>query len=205
MFDAALTRVLQRPVQALARRLAAAGVGADALTFVALAFGLGAAVAIAAGAPLAALALLLAGRIGDGLDGAVARLTAPTDRGAFLDIVLDFVFYASVPLAFAVADPAANALAAAALLASFVVNGVAFIAYALVAERRGVAADPVARGGSKGFAWLGGLAEGFETIVAFAAMCVWPQHFAAIAWTFAALCATSFVWRVHAAWTRFAR
>jgi hypothetical protein len=36
----------------------------------------------------------------------VARLTTPTDRGAFLDITLDFLFYASVPLAFALADPA---------------------------------------------------------------------------------------------------
>ena len=53
----------------------------------------------------------------------MARLTAPTDRGAFLDITLDFLFYASIPLAFAVADPAANALPAAVLLAAFIGTG----------------------------------------------------------------------------------
>ncbi len=59
------------------------------------------------------LFFIAASRLADGLDGELARVTAPTDRGAFLDITLDFLFYASVPLAFAWADPAANALAAA--------------------------------------------------------------------------------------------
>ena len=62
---------------------------------------------------------LLLNRALDGLDGALARLSRVTDRGAFLDIGLDFVFYAAIPLAFAVSDPAANALAAAVLLAAF--------------------------------------------------------------------------------------
>ena len=31
------------------------------------------------------------------LDGSVARLTQPTDAGGFLDIALDFVFYATIP------------------------------------------------------------------------------------------------------------
>jgi phosphatidylglycerophosphate synthase len=82
MLDRALTALIRRPLVALARGL----------------------VRLVAG-----LALLLASRLMDGLDGAVARLTAPTDRGAFLDITLDFLFYASIPLAFALADPAANA------------------------------------------------------------------------------------------------
>lgn len=56
-------------------------------------------------------------RLCDALDGAVARQGQPTDAGGFLDITLDFLFYASIPLAFAVADPGANALAAAVLLA----------------------------------------------------------------------------------------
>jgi len=40
---------------------------------------------------------LLANRVVDGLDGAVARATVATVRGAFLDIVLDFAFYAAFP------------------------------------------------------------------------------------------------------------
>ena len=61
----------------------------------------------------------------------MARLTTPTDRGAFLDITLDFLFYASIPLAFAIADPAANALPAAVLLAAFIGTGSGFLAFAV--------------------------------------------------------------------------
>ena len=56
-----------------------------------------------------ALALILLNRFLDGVDGTMARMIGPTDRGAFLDIVCDFLFYAAVPLGFAFADPG-NAL-----------------------------------------------------------------------------------------------
>jgi phosphatidylglycerophosphate synthase len=94
-----------------------------------------AAVAIALQAWWWGLALLLASRLLDGLDGSVARLTQPTDAGGFLDIALDFVFYAAIPLAFAVAHPATNALPAAALLASFIGTGSSFLAFAALAKK----------------------------------------------------------------------
>jgi hypothetical protein len=43
-----------------------------------------------------------------------------------LSHTFDFMFYASIPLAFALSDPARNALAAATLIASFLANGGAF-------------------------------------------------------------------------------
>jgi len=86
--------------------------------FTGLAVGWAAAIAIAMHAFWLGAALILVSRLLDGLDGAVARATTPTDRGGFLDITLDFLFYASIPLAFAVARPDANALAAAVLLAA---------------------------------------------------------------------------------------
>jgi hypothetical protein len=89
----------------------------------------------------------------DGLDGSVARLTQPTDAGGFLDIALDFVFYAAIPLAFAVANPATNALPAAALLASFIGTGSSFLAFAALAEKRGLT-DTALPG--KSFYFLGG-------------------------------------------------
>jgi hypothetical protein len=69
---------------------------------------------------------------------AIARATRPTDRGAFLDIALDFLVYAAVPLGFAAWDPHANAFPAAFLLASFVANGSAFLAFSTMAEKRGL-------------------------------------------------------------------
>ncbi len=186
MLDRVATDLLKPAFDAAGRALARRGVGADAVTWTGFALGLGAAAAIAAGHPLAGLGLIAASRLCDGLDGAVARCVGPTDRGAFLDIVLDFLFYASVPLAFAVADPAANALAAAALLASFIGTGASFLAFAVMAERRGLssAAYP-----SKGLYYLGGLTEAGETLACFALMCLLPRHFATLAAVFAALCA----------------
>jgi phosphatidylglycerophosphate synthase len=197
MLDRATLGLLAPLLQGAGRRLARAGVGADALTLAGFGLGLGAAVAIARQAPLAGLGLILASRLCDGLDGAVARATRPTDRGAFLDITLDFVFYASIPLAFAVADPAANALAAAVLLAAFIGTGSSFLAFALLAERRGLrsAAYP-----NKGLYYLGGLTEGSETLLCFAAMCLWPGHFAPIAYGFAALCLPTLMARLLAGW-----
>ena len=197
MLDRAAIAWLGPPLQALARHLVRLGVGADAVTLAGFAIGLGGAVAIAQQQPLAGLALLLASRLCDGLDGAVARLTTPTDRGAFLDITLDFLFYASVPLAFAWADPTANALPAAVLLMAFIGTGSSFLAFALLAERRGLKSSDYP---NKGLYYLGGLTEATETLVCFALMCLWPAHFALWALGFAALCALTLATRLWAGW-----
>jgi len=182
---------------ALAQRLVRAGVGADAVTFAGFGLGVAAALAIALQHPLVGLALLLASRLCDGLDGAVARLTQPTDRGAFLDIALDFLFYASIPLAFAVAAPQANGLPAAVLLAAFVGTGSSFLAFAVLAERRGLKSTHYP---AKGLYYLGGLTEATETLACFALMCLFPERFALWAYGFAALCALTTVTRLVGGW-----
>jgi phosphatidylglycerophosphate synthase len=175
-------------------------VTADQVTLAGFALGLAAVASLAAGAFALGLGLFLANRIADGLDGAVARERGATDRGAFLDIALDFVFYALVPLGFALADPARNALAAAVLIASFVGTGSSFLACASVAARRGrTAADYPA----KGIYYLGGLTEGAETIALFVVMCLWPAGFALLAYVFAGLCALTTLSRWHQGWTAF--
>ena len=123
----------------------------------------------------------------------MARQTQATDLGGFLDITLDFVFYASIPLAFAVADPARNALAAAVLLASFVGTASSFLAFAVIAAKRGL--DNLAVP-DKSFYFVGGLTEGTETLAFFAACCLWPHYFAPLAYGFAALCGLTLVSRV---------
>ncbi len=199
MLDKAVQQAL-RPVMARgARGLVRLGVGADAISFTGFVIGLAAAAAIAFQQYGAGLALLLLSRLLDGLDGAVARATTPTDRGGFLDITLDFLFYAAIPLAFAIADPAANALPAAVLLASFIGTGSSFLAFAAVAEKRGLT-DTALPG--KSFYFLGGLTEATETITAFAAMCLWPQWFAPIAYGFAVLCGITIALRIGWGWQR---
>lgn len=184
MLDGWARRKLDPVLDAVAGRLAGAGVSANAITVAACVVGLAAAAAIAFGLFLSGLLLLLVSRLGDGLDGAVAKRRGKTDLGGYLDIVLDFVFYGAVPLGFALADPAANALAAAGLLFSFYVNGSSFLAYAVMAEKRKMTSE--ARG-QKSLFFTTGLAEATETILVFVLCCLFPSWFAWIAWAFAAL------------------
>jgi len=200
MFDRLAQALIAPALQAAGRWLVQRGATADGITWAGFGLGLAAAAAIALQQPLAGLALLLASRLCDGLDGTVARLTRPTDRGAFLDITLDFLFYASIPLAFALADPPANALAAAVLLAAFIGTGSSFLAFAVLAERRQLT-SPAHPG--KGLYYLGGLTEAGETLACFAAMCLWPGAFAPLALGFAALCGLTLLARLHAGWRCF--
>jgi phosphatidylglycerophosphate synthase len=196
MFDAPLRRLIDPPLDRAGAGLARAGVGANAVTFAGLVAGLAAAFAVGLGAIWAGLALFLLGRVLDGLDGAVARASRKTDLGGFLDIVSDFAVYAAIPLGFAMADPAANALAAAILLGAFYLNGAAFLTFAIFAARRRT--DPAAHG-PKSFVFLGGLAEGVETIAIFVAMFLFPALFWLFATGFAALCLFSAIGRILAA------
>ena len=168
--------------------LARRGVSADAVTFAGFVLGMAGAISIVFGQFALAVGLILLGRLSDGLDGAVARATRKTDFGGYLDIVLDFIFYGSVPLAFAILDPDRNALAAATLLAAYFANGSAFLALAIMAERRGI--ETTAQG-QKSLYYAAGLAEGAETIVVMILFCVVPDYFTAIAYVYAAVCTVS--------------
>ena len=69
------------------------------ISLVALVFGLGAAIAAARAEWGLGLALWLANRVTDGLDGTVARVAErQSDFGGYLDILLDFVVYAAIPV-----------------------------------------------------------------------------------------------------------
>ncbi|PIE07416.1 MAG: hypothetical protein CSA74_07035 [Rhodobacterales bacterium] len=200
MFDAALqpltTRLLGPPAHALAAR----GIRADHVTLAGFALGLAALCAVALGHSLWGLALLAANRLADGLDGEIARATGPTHRGAFVDIALDFIFYALFPLGFALADPGRNALPAAVLIASFMATGASFLTFAAVSAQSGT---PPPRPRDKGIAYLGGLTEGAETIAVFAAMCLWPGAFAPLALAFAAACWVTALTRLVQGWRAF--
>lgn len=200
MIDALILPVQRRVLNPMAVILHRRGVGADRITLTGFVLGLVAMPALALGWFCLALVLILLNRLADGLDGAVARLGEPTDRGAFLDIALDFVFYALVPLGFALADPAANALPAAVLITAFVGTGSSFLAFAVIAAQRGMKAEDYP---SKGIFYLGGLTEGTETIALFIAICIWPTLFAPLAYVFAAACAATTVIRWWQGWKAF--
>jgi phosphatidylglycerophosphate synthase len=191
MLDAKLRPLIDPPLNRAGAVLARLGVTANGLTFTGLALGLGGAAAIALGHIGWGLALILANRLCDGLDGAVARVRGPSDLGGYFDIVADFAFYVAIPLGFGVMA-AANTLPALVLVASFVLTGVSFLAFAVIAAKRG--AETHAHG-RKSFFYSTGLAEGAETIAVFIAMCLFPAWFGALAYAYAGLCALTVVQR----------
>jgi phosphatidylglycerophosphate synthase len=200
MMDGSARKIIQPGLDRAGVWLAHRGVKADHVTIFACVIGLAAAALIALDYMIAALVLIIVSRICDGLDGSVARASRKTDFGGYLDITLDFVFYGAVPLAFVVLDPAANALAGAALIFSFYVNGASFLAYAIVAEKRGLSTE--ARG-VKSIYFTTGLAEASETYIVFAIFCLWPAWFAPVAWVFAAICLYTALSRIMQARAEF--
>jgi phosphatidylglycerophosphate synthase len=193
MFDQYVRPHIDPPLNAAGWWLARRGVAADHVTIGAFIMGVAGAGAIALGQPLAGLAFLLMGRIADGLDGAVARATAKTDRGGFLDIVLDFTVYGLVPVGFAVADPAQNGVIATLLVASFLANGSSFLAFAVMAAKRG---SETSAQGQKSLYYMAGLIEGAETVVFFLLCCLFPAWFPWLAAGMAAACYVSALGRV---------
>ncbi len=199
MLDAKLRPLIDPPLNRMGGALARLGVSANMLTFGGLAVGLGGAVAIAFGQLWLGLALIIANRLLDGLDGAVARVNGPTALGGYFDIVADFAFYVSVPLGFGVLA-SENTLPALVLVASFVLTGVSFLAFAVIAAERG---EQNTAHGQKSFFYSTGLAEGSETIAVFIAMCLFPAWFTVLAYVYAGLCVLTVFQRSALAMTQF--
>lgn len=199
MIDTQIRKVIDPFLSWLARRVIATGLSADQTTFIGFAIGILAGVLIIFGQFTAALCLILLSRLCDGLDGSIARINGPTDRGAFLDISLDFLFYSWIPLSFAFYD-AGNALAAAFLIFSFIGTGTSFLSYAAIAEKQGIDASSK---GKKGLYYLGGLTEGTETITLLCLCCLWPHYFSLLASIFAILCLITTALRIHRGWQDF--
>ena len=191
MFDAKLRPLIDPPLNALGRKLAGLGIAADAVTLAGLTLGISAGFAIANDAYFVGLALILANRILDGLDGAIARATRQTDFGGYLDIVADFAFYVAVPVGFGLGTTA-NTAAALTLVAAFTLTGISFMAFATMAAKRGL--ETTAHG-LKSFYFNTGLAEGGETITVFILMCLWPAWFNVLALIYAAACLVTILQR----------
>jgi phosphatidylglycerophosphate synthase len=200
MLDAAIRPLIDKPLAIVAKRAVAVGISADVVTVTGFALGMVAAALIASQLYWAGLAALLLSRFMDGLDGAVARQTKLTDVGGYLDITLDFIFYASAVFAFALADPARNALAAAFLTTSFMAPAATFLAYAIFAAKHNITTDIR---GSKSLYYLGGLTEGSETIFTLCLMCAFPDWFALIAVVYGVMCWITAGTRIAAAVATF--
>jgi phosphatidylglycerophosphate synthase len=199
MLDDRLRPVKERLLAGPARPLAR-WTSPTAISVVACLVTLGAAGAAWQGAWILALALWLLGRTLDGLDGVVARIQgSSSDMGGYLDLLLDTVGYAAVPLGIAAFHGTAAAwMAAAVLVATFYVNSVSWSVLATLMAQR----DQAAPRGPGGAPYTAapiprGIVEGTETVVLFALMLAVPAWALQLMWIMAALVALTVAERVR--------
>ena len=195
MLDKFVTPIIKPLLTPVVMLINKSGITANQLTVFGFLVGMFAVPLLAFEMWYGALIAIALNRILDGLDGALARYAnQSSSAGGFLDITLDFLFYAAIPLGFILANPAQNAIAGAILLATFIGTGSSFLAFAIAAEKFKLDKPQFKY---KSFYYLNGLTEGTETIALFVAFCIWPQHFAIIASLFAAACAITIFTRIY--------
>lgn len=198
MLDTRLIPLTRPPLRWLAQRLDRLGISADQVTVGGFVIGLLCIPLLALEWYAAALVVIVLNRLSDGLDGALARIQGLSDSGGFLDIVLDFIFYNAVPFGFLLANPEQNALWSALLMLSFVGTGTTFLAFAIMAGKYQLDSPEYPQ---KSLYYMGGLAEGTETIIAMLLFCLFPQHFPWLAGIFAVMCWITTVARIRAGFT----
>ncbi len=207
MFDAAARKVLDRPLSGLAQLIDRPPVSPDRLTLLGLVTGLASAAAAAGQLWGWALGLWLFSRAMDGLDGSLARRRRALGRGdtgaqhgseagGFLDITADFAVYGATVVGVAIGATRqydAEWLPFLLVLLAYYVNGTAFLAFSSIAERTGRQRED-----GRSLSFLGGLAEGTETIVVHSLWLILPAHAAVIAMVWAAVVGLSAAQRIVA-------
>ena len=191
MLDPLMRRLIDPPLKGAAA-IWPRKISANQITIFGLLLGVGCFLAIITNAMTAALSFLALNRLADGLDGAVARAQTPSDLGAYLDIVSDFMLWGLLPIGFIILDTN-NAIAAAVLLSSFSMSMTVFLAFAIMAEKRGLETNTQ---GYKNFFYIAGLAEGTETIAFFVIVIIWPGIFIPAAFIYAGIVYLSVIGRV---------
>lgn len=139
-----------------------------------------------------AFGLWILNRVLDGLDGLIARLhNKQSDFGGYVDILTDFIVYASLPIGL-VAGSTSNEryLALAFLLASFYINSASWMYLSAILEKRAAhAPDPSINSGQAQTTIVmpTGLIGGFETIIAYGIFLLFPAYITILFSIFAAL------------------
>ncbi len=125
------------------------------------------------------LVLWFLNRVFDGLDGTVARARgAQSDFGGYLDIIVDFVVYALIPVGLALGQPSnAVILSLVFLLCTYYVNAASWMYLAAILEKRNLS-----RGDKLTTITMPtGIIGGTETILFYTVFILFPVH---LVWLF---------------------
>ncbi len=188
MFDNSFRHRFGAAVRPVLPALARTGVTPNQITVVTFTLALAAAASIAIGYPFTGLAIWLVSRVGDGLDGALARQTGRASPfGGYLDITLDMAGYSAMVLGFAVAHPDLWP-AWICVLAGYVLA----ITTTLALSDAGRAAGRPIGLGDRTFQFTPAITEAGETTVIYALWVLFPAYLPWLAWLWvAALAATA--------------
>ena len=183
MFDTYLRNTKDRIAEPIARRMT--NISPNLISLIGVVFGIGSAILAAREIYLWGLAFWLINRALDGLDGLLARLHHKQDDfGGYLDILLDFVAYAAIPLGFGLGAASQSIyLALAVLLSIYYLNTASWMYLAAILEKR-AARDPET---ATTIVMPAGLVGGFETIVVYSLFFLLPQYILQIFIIFSAL------------------
>ena len=144
------------------------------ITVIAFLFGLMCIALIILKHPLVALSFWLINRIIDGLDGTVARISnKQTDWGGYIDIMLDFVIYAAIPICFTVSYGKGPLVytALVVMLAVFYINSASWMYLSALLVKRDFHNKT---GQLTSITMPAGLIEGTETIILYTIMFFYP-------------------------------
>lgn len=199
MFDPLVRSIIDPPLNNFSKKLIAVGLTANLMTLIGFSCGIMAIIAIIFQQYYLGAIFIIANRLADGLDGAIARQSQITDFGGFLDIVCDFIIYAGIVFSFGLAQTE-KLLYANLLIFSFVGPMTSFLAYAIIAGKRKITTY---KRGKKSFYYLGGICEGTETAIILILLCLLPSYFNIICLIFSFLCWLTTIGRIYRAFTDF--
>ena len=144
-----------------------------------------------------ALIFWLLNRIIDGLDGTVARISnRQSDWGGYLDIMLDFIIYALIPifLAFASNEHISIYLFLSIMLAAFYINSASWMYLSAVLEKRSI---NTSKSELTSVLMPTGLIEGTETIVIYSMFFVFPNYLHILFFSVSILTLTGVIQRMY--------
>ncbi len=181
MKDGVLREQKDRLLEPVAQRFFS-WVPPNLISIVALVPGLLSAAAIVQGELGWGIGFWLLNRLLDGLDGVVARIHGKqSDFGGYLDLLLDFVVYLAIPIAFVIAQPsAAHTWTVIALLAAYQINSLSWTLLSSLLEKRQAAT----KDRDTSIEMPTGLIEGGETVVFYTLFFLLPAY---IPWLFGSM------------------
>lgn len=194
MKDEVLRLQKDRVLEPVARTLFG-NVSPNLISILALLPGLVSVAAIVQGEWVWGIGFWFLNRILDGLDGVVARIhDKKSDFGGYLDLLLDYVIYLGIPIAFVVNAPTPQHIwSLIALLASFQINSLSWTLLGSLLEKRQLADSTRLTS----IAMPTGLIEGGETVLFYTLFYLLPGY---IPWLFGVMAGLVFVTAGQRVW-----